>query len=72
MVALSFIHRPEDIYDLHRAIKGREKNHSNSKDFGVIAKIETADSIHNMARVLIAGLELKLNFGILIARGFGS
>jgi pyruvate kinase len=72
MVALSFVHRPEDIYDLHKELsKLEEKNQGNSssKDLGVIAKIETADSIHNMAKILIAGLELELKFGILIARG---
>jgi pyruvate kinase len=70
MVALSFVHRPEDIYDLHKELsKLEKKNHGNSKDLGVIAKIETADSIHNMAKILIAGLELELKFGILIARG---
>ena len=35
---------------------------------GIVAKIETADSIHNLARILIAGLELP-KFGVLIARG---
>jgi pyruvate kinase len=71
MVALSFVHRPEDIYDLHKELsKLEKKNQGNStKDLGVIAKIETADSIHNMAKILIAGLELELKFGILIARG---
>jgi pyruvate kinase len=70
MVALSFVHRPEDIYDLHKELsKLEKKNQGNNKDLGVIAKIETADSIHNMAKILIAGLELELKFGILIARG---
>ena len=70
MVALSFVHRPEDIYDLHKELsKLEKKNQDNNKDLGVIAKIETADSIHNMAKILIAGLELELKFGILIARG---
>jgi pyruvate kinase len=35
---------------------------------GIVAKIETADAIHNLAHRLIAGLELP-KFGILIARG---
>jgi pyruvate kinase len=72
MVALSFVHRPEDIYDLHKELSKLEKKNqgnSSSKDLGIIAKIETADSIHNMAKILIAGLELELKFGILIARG---
>jgi pyruvate kinase len=51
MVALSFVHRPEDIYDLHKELSKLNRG----KDLGVIAKIETADSIHNLAKILIAG-----------------
>src|SRR5215469_11456053 len=62
-VALSFVHRPQDLYDLRSALDklGRP-------DIGIVAKIETADAIHNLAQILIAGLELP-KFGILIARG---
>jgi pyruvate kinase len=63
MVGLSFVHRPEDIYDLHRELS--KLNHA---QLGIVAKIETADSIHNLAKILIAGLELP-KFAILIARG---
>ena len=62
-VALSFVHRPEDLYDLRNALD--KLGHS---DIGIIAKVETADAIHNLAQILIAGLELP-KFGILIARG---
>jgi pyruvate kinase len=62
-VALSFVHRPEDLYDLRNALD--KIGHS---DIGIVAKIETADAIHNLAHILIAGLELP-KFGILIARG---
>jgi pyruvate kinase len=63
IVGLSFVHGPQDIYDLHRALSklGRA-------DFGIIAKIETSDSVHNLGMTLIAGLELP-KFAILIARG---
>ena len=37
-------------------------------DFGIIAKVETNDAVRNLAKVLLAGLDLP-NFGILIARG---
>jgi pyruvate kinase len=62
-VALSFVHRPQDLYDLRSALDklGRP-------DIGIVAKIETADAIHNLAHIVIAGLELP-KFGILIARG---
>jgi pyruvate kinase len=63
MVGLSFVHRPEDIYDLHRELS--KLNHAH---LGIVAKIETADSIHNLAKILIAGLALP-KFAILIARG---
>ncbi|MGA9154938.1 MAG: pyruvate kinase [Candidatus Nitrosopolaris sp.] len=63
MVGLSFVHSPEDIYDLHEILS--KLGHPN---LGIVAKIETSDSIHNLARILIAGLELP-KFAILIARG---
>jgi pyruvate kinase len=62
-VALSFVHRPQDLYDLRNALC--KIGHP---DIGIVAKIETADAIHNLAQILIAGLELP-KFGILIARG---
>jgi pyruvate kinase len=63
MVGLSFVHRPEDIYDLRQILS--KLGHPS---LGIVAKIETSDSIHNLARILIAGLELS-KFAILIARG---
>ncbi|MGB8938563.1 MAG: pyruvate kinase [Candidatus Nitrosopolaris sp.] len=57
----SIIIRPP--YDLCNALE--QIGHS---DIGIVAKIETADAIHNLAHILIAGLELP-KFGILIARG---
>ncbi len=63
MVGLSFVHGPQDIYDLHKAL-----SKLGNSDLGVIAKIETSDSIHNLANIVIAGLDLP-KFGIQIARG---
>ncbi len=63
MVGLSFVHRPEDIYDLHKIVS--KLGHPN---LGIVAKIETADAIDNLAKILIAGLELP-KFALLIARG---
>ena len=62
-VALSFVHRPQDLYDLRNAL-----DKIGHPDIGIVAKIETAEAIHNLAQILIAGLELP-KFGILIARG---
>jgi pyruvate kinase len=63
MVGLSFVHGSQDVYDLHKALS--KLDHS---DLGVVAKIETSDSIHDLANILIAGLDLP-KFAVLIARG---
>jgi len=63
LVGLSFVHRPEDIYNLYKELS--KLDHA---DFGIVAKIETVDSVHNLAKILIAGLEMP-KFAILIARG---
>lgn len=62
LVGLSFVQDPQDLYTLKKEIS---KLHS---DLGVVAKIETVESTHKLARILIAGLELS-KFAILIARG---
>ena len=53
MVGLSFVHGPQDIYDLHKELTRR-----NRADMGIVAKIETSDSVHNLAGTIIAGLDL--------------
>jgi pyruvate kinase len=63
MVGLSFVHGPQDICDLHKELTKR-----NRPDMGIVAKIETSDSVHNLARTVIAGLDLP-RFAVLIARG---
>jgi pyruvate kinase len=60
---LSFAHSPDDIKNLHEKLSDIGK-----PDFGIIAKVETSDAVTNLAKVLLAGLDLP-NFGILIARG---
>jgi pyruvate kinase len=62
-VGLSFVHSSDDIKNLLMALSNMEKS-----DFGIIAKVETSDAVTNLAKVLLAGLDLP-NFGILIARG---
>jgi pyruvate kinase len=57
---VSFIQDPEDLYSLRKEIS---KLHS---DIGIVPKIETVESTHNLARILLAGLELKS--AILIAK----
>lgn len=60
---LSFVHSPDDIKNLYKALSSIKK-----PDFGIIAKVETSNSVTNLAKLLLAGLDLP-NFGILIARG---
>jgi pyruvate kinase len=62
-VGISFVHRPEDIFNLHK-----ELSTLNHADFGIVTKIETAEAVHNLAKILIVGLELP-KFAVLIARG---
>lgn len=62
-VALSFVHRPSDLFDLRDALQALGR-----PEFGVIAKIETREALHNLAAILLAGLELP-RFGVMIARG---
>jgi pyruvate kinase len=63
LVGLSFAHRPEDISHLYKELS--KLNHA---DFSIVAKVETVDSVHNLAKILIEGLEIP-KFAILIARG---
>ncbi|MGD1837027.1 MAG: pyruvate kinase [Nitrososphaeraceae archaeon] len=63
LVGLSFVHSSEDIRSLDL-----ELNKLGYHDFPIIAKLETKESINNLARILITGLDLP-KFGILIARG---
>ena len=63
LVGLSFVRNSEDIKNLHE-----ELNKLGYSDFPIIAKLETKESINNLARILIMGLDLP-KFGILIARG---
>lgn len=62
-VGLSFVHSPQDLEDLHGALEKL-----NRTDLAVVAKIETAEAIHNLSRILLAGLNFD-SFGIMIARG---
>jgi pyruvate kinase len=62
-VGLSFVHRPQDLYDLREALKELDK-----PDLGIVIKIETREAVHRLAQLLLAGLELP-KFGVMIARG---
>jgi len=62
-VGLSFVHRPQDLYDLRGALKELDV-----PDMGIVLKVETREAVHQLAQLLLAGLELP-NFGVMIARG---
>ncbi len=57
-VALSFVHSSQDIHDLHNALVRIGRG-----DFGIIAKIETRNGIHNLSKILLSGLDLP-KFGV--------
>ncbi len=56
-VALSFVRRPEDISDLRKILRSKKS------DAGIIAKIETAEAIENLDKII------ELSDGIMVARG---
>lgn len=62
-VGISFAHSPEDVKNLYD-----ELVKLGNPDFGVIAKIENRNAVHNLGKILLTGLSLP-KFGILIARG---
>ncbi|GKS60081.1 pyruvate kinase [Nitrospira sp.] len=62
-VGLSFVHRPRDLDDLRSALKDL-----GNPEIGIVIKIETRESIHRLAQLLLAGLDLP-KFGVMIARG---
>lgn len=62
-VGLSFVHRPSDLYDLRQALK-----ELGDPDMGIVLKVETREAVHQLAQLLLAGLELP-KFGVMIARG---
>jgi pyruvate kinase len=62
-VGLSFAHRSRDLYDLRDALK-----ELGDPDMGVVLKVETREAVHQLAQLLLAGIELP-KFGVMIARG---
>ena len=52
-VGLSFVHRPQDLFDLRDALKELGK-----PDLGIVLKIETREAVHRLAQLLLAGLDL--------------
>ncbi|MCM3764571.1 pyruvate kinase [Neobacillus niacini] len=63
IVGISFVHSPLDLKKLREALDRYGK-----RDLGVVAKIETKDAVHQVARIILEGLHFQ-SFGIMIARG---
>jgi len=63
MIGLSFVHTPYDLRKLYHLLAEQ-----GAASLPVIAKIETREALHNVARILMEGLTLP-SFGVMIARG---
>ncbi|MGG3564427.1 pyruvate kinase [Neobacillus rhizosphaerae] len=63
ILGVSFVHSPLDLKKLRVELSKYEVPH-----LGVVAKIETKDAVHHLARIILDGLHFE-RFGIMIARG---
>jgi pyruvate kinase len=63
ILGVSFVHSPLDLKKLRVELSKYEVPH-----LGVVAKIETKDAVHHLARIILDGLQFE-RFGIMIARG---
>lgn len=63
IVGVSFVHSPLDLKKLRDELRKFDVSH-----LGVIAKIETKDAVHHVARIILEGLKFE-RFGLMIARG---
>ncbi|WP_159433151.1 pyruvate kinase [Bacillus massilinigeriensis] len=64
IVGISFVHSPLDLLKLREELERYSR-----LDIPVVAKIETKDAIHHLARIILEGLKFNGGFGIMIARG---
>ncbi|WML39806.1 pyruvate kinase [Neobacillus sp. OS1-2] len=63
IVGISFVHTPLDLIKLREHLEIY-----NAAGMAVVAKIETKDALHQLARIILEGLNFN-SFGIMIARG---
>ncbi|PFP23151.1 hypothetical protein COJ96_24485 [Bacillus sp. AFS073361] len=63
ILGLSFVHSPLDLKKLYDELERHSAIH-----MAVVAKIETKDAVHQLARIICEGLKFR-SFGIMIARG---
>ncbi|WP_186328598.1 pyruvate kinase [Bacillus sp. X1(2014)] len=63
ILGVSFVHSPLDLKKLHD-----ELVKYSAQNMAVVAKIETKDAVHQLARIIFEGLKFR-SFGIMIARG---
>ncbi|MDQ0880939.1 pyruvate kinase [Peribacillus sp. V2I11] len=62
-MGISFVHTPLDLKKLREEIE-----RISGTNIAVVAKIETQDAVHQLARIILEGLKFS-SFGIMIARG---
>ncbi|PLT29136.1 pyruvate kinase [Peribacillus deserti] len=63
IIGLSFVHHPNDLKKLKNYLALLTE-----KKIGVIAKIETQESVYHLTKIILEGLNFD-SFGIMIARG---
>ncbi|SFB92555.1 pyruvate kinase [Bacillus sp. OV322] len=63
IIGLSFVHRPQDLKKLADYLESLT-----GRSIGIVAKIETKESIRHLTNIIFEGLDFK-HFGIMIARG---
>ncbi|MES9740148.1 pyruvate kinase [Peribacillus frigoritolerans] len=63
ILGISFVHTPLDLKKLREEIE-----RISGTNIAVVAKIETQDAVHQLARIILEGLKFS-SFGIMIARG---
>ncbi|OIK12087.1 pyruvate kinase [Bacillus sp. MUM 13] len=63
IIGLSFVHRPQDLKKLADYLGSLT-----DRSIGIVAKIETKESIRHLTNIIFEGLDFK-HFGIMIARG---
>lgn len=63
LVGHSFVQTADDVVDLQRELRSRT-----SRTLGIIAKIETAQGVHNLPSIIVQGAGMQ-PFGVMVARG---
>jgi pyruvate kinase len=63
MIGMSFLHEPEDLFELQRCLDSLGR-----RDIGIVLKIETVRAFENLPRLLLTGMRSP-PLGVMVARG---